>query len=354
MRRALPPVIKWPGSKRSMALFISDILPIGGTYFEPFLGGGAILGTQAGRQAHAADVVPELIEIWRSIQSCPDDVVSEYSRRWHRMQHEGYTAYYAIRDAFNLRRNQHDLLFLSRTCVNGLIRFNKTGNFNNSLHHTRRGIEPERFRSVVTGWSKAIQQVQFRTEDFQASLERVQARDVVFLDPPYVGTRGRYHPAQFNFSRLWDTLDHLNRVGAFWILTLDGTAGERDYGDQWVPSKLYQTRLCVSTGSSPFIRLMEGRVDKIRESVFLNFNPDEGEFGFAKNGDHSNLLPLHELARSRAVAPPNLTISTLSAPSFGLVRRTAKSRGARSLVKMGAYSDFPRTFNSLPSNGRGR
>lgn len=270
--KALPPVIKWSGSKRSVAAQLAALLPSTGTYFEPFLGGGAVLGTQAGRESFASDIVPELIGIWQAIKDDPDAVIAEYRTRWQRLQTEGHTAFYAIRDSFNSSRNPNDLLFLSRTCVNGLIRFNKDGNFNNSLHHTRKGIDPRRLAQVVSRWNSSLQHTAFATCDFEEALSNARSGDVAFLDPPYVGTRGRYHPGVFAFERLWAVLESLNSKGVSWVLTLDGTAGDRDYGAHWVPEGLYEHRLSAGTGSSPFARVMEARVDAVRESVFLNFD----------------------------------------------------------------------------------
>jgi DNA adenine methylase len=271
--KLIPPVIKWSGSKRSIASKIAQVLPATGRYYEPFLGGGAILGTQPGRPSRAGDVVTELVGIWSAVQCDPDRTVAEYSERWNLLQNEGHPAFYQIRNSFNATRNPHDLLFLSRTCVNGLIRFNRSGDFNNSLHHTRKGILPARFEGVVRQWNSTIRNTVFLTGDFEECLSSAKSGDVAFLDPPYVGTRGRYHPGLFDFDRLWTELDRLNAVGVKWVLTLDGSAGARDYGHSWVPEDLYQERLTVGTGSSPFVRVMEGRVDEVRESVFLNFEP---------------------------------------------------------------------------------
>ena len=265
--------MKWSGSKRSVAGDLARMLPSGGRYFEPFLGGGAVLGTQAGRPSTAGDIVPELVAIWEAAKTNPDDVCRQYELRWTRLQNEGHTAFYEIRDDFNRDRSPHDLLFLSRTCVNGLIRFNRSGDFNNSLHHTRKGILPERFAGVVSQWHRALSQSTLRCGDYEEILADTKSGDVAFLDPPYVGTKGRYHPTEFDFERLWKVMADLTNRGVSWVLTLDGTAGDRDYGSDWVPRDLYVSRQSLATGSSPFSRVMENRVDLVDESLFCNFNP---------------------------------------------------------------------------------
>jgi len=247
-------------------------LPDAPHYFEPFVGGGAMIPFRPCQSAVAGDVIAELIALWQAIRDTPERTADEYEQRWQRLQVEGHTAYYAIRDSFNATRNPYDFLFLTRTCVNGLIRFNSDGDFNNSLHHTRPGIAPTRLRQVLRQWSKAIRGVEFIAADYHQTLTPVRAGDLVFLDPPYGGTKGRYMPNNFDLDKFYAELERLNRIGARWILTFDGVAGERAYSTT-IPATLYKERLSLPTGNSPFTKLMKTGIDAIVESVYLNFKP---------------------------------------------------------------------------------
>jgi DNA adenine methylase len=269
---ALEPVIKWTGSKRRIAPLLANLLPDAERYYEPFVGGGAMLPFRTSQAAIAGDIIVELIELWKAIRDEPAMTADEYEVRWNRLQHEGHTAYYAIRDSFNGTRDPHDLLFLTRTCVNGLVRFNSNREFNNSLHHTRPGIAPTRLRRIIYQWSDAIQDVQFVAADYRETLSTVGANDLVFLDPPYAGTKGRYMPGGFNLGEFYEELQRLNFVGAKWMLTFDGTAGNRTYSTN-IPSNLYQVRLGLPTGNSPFTKLMKTSIDAVVESVYLSFEP---------------------------------------------------------------------------------
>lgn len=271
-RKPFRPVIKWSGSKRPIASILASLFPDTGRYFEPFVGGGAMLPFRTGRSAVAGDIIAELIELWKAIRDKPELTADEYERRWKRLQCEGHGAYYAIRDSFNSTRNPHDLLFLTRTCVNGLIRFNSSLEFNNSFHLTRPGIAPARLRKIIHQWSFAIQNVEFVAGDYRETLASVRANDLVFLDPPYEGTKGRYIPLEFNFEEFFDELEKLNNVGAKWVLTLDGTAGTRSYVTN-IPPALYRERFVLPTGNSPFTKLMKTGIDAVKESVYLNFSP---------------------------------------------------------------------------------
>lgn len=266
------PVIKWSGSKRSVAASLRHLFPRATRYFEPFVGGGALLPFRPCTDAVAGDVIKELIDLWILIRDEPDVTALEYAKRWRMLQDEGHKAYYAIREAFNRTRNPHDFLFLTRTCVNGLIRFNGDGHFNNSLHHTRPGIAPDRLREVIGKWSAVIQGVSFIASDYRETLESVKTGDLVFLDPPYAGTRGRYSQEKFDVHSFCGELERLNCVGAKWVVTFDGYAGERTY-DEALPEGLFRTRLALPTGNSPFTKLMRTGVDAVVESVYLNFEP---------------------------------------------------------------------------------
>ncbi len=270
--KSLNPVIKWSGSKRKIAPILSYLLPIAGNYFEPFVGSGAMLPFRPSQHGIAGDVIPELIHLWTEIRDEPDKTAEQYEIRWQRLQNEGHAVYYEIRDSFNTTRNPHDFLFLSRTCVNGLIRFNKNGDFNNSLHLTRSGIAPKRLSKIIYQWSHYIQNITFMIGDYHKTLKNVQENDFVFLDPPYIGTKGRYLPVPFNFEEFYNELDRLNHIGVRWILTFDGNAGKRSYSST-IPSYLYKTKLGLPTGNSPFTKLMKTSIDPVVESVYLNFEP---------------------------------------------------------------------------------
>lgn len=241
-------------------------------YFEPFVGSGAMLPFKPSSVGIAGDVIPELIQLWIGIRDKPELVAKEYELRWKRLKNEGHTAYYEIRNSFNTTRNPHDFLFLSRTCVNGLIRFNKNGDFNNSLHHTRPGIAPERLSKIISQWSYYIQNITFLATDYRQTLETAKMGDLAFLDPPYNGTKGRYIPTDFNFEEFYIELKRLNHIGVKWILTFDGIAGSRVY-ESTIPTHLYKVQLSLPTGNSPFTKLMKTSLDSVVESVYLNFEP---------------------------------------------------------------------------------
>jgi DNA adenine methylase len=281
MTAAIEPVIKWSGSKRKIARKLVKLMPLEGRYFEPFLGGGAVLGAMGRRPSTAGDVIPELVALWQGIKLSPESMADSYEENWLRLQSEGHLLFYEVRDRFNEMRQPEDLLFLSRTCVNGLIRFNRQGDFNNSFHHTRPGISPQRLRKVIFEWSGRVSETEFVTGDYVETLRHAVAGDIVYLDPPYAATKGRYRNGQgLDQDRFWGVLRELTDRGVLWVLSFDGQAGDRDYRSALAdPIELATLHVTMDVGSSPFPRVMNGRIDDVKESVFFNYDPQNRGLG---------------------------------------------------------------------------
>lgn len=270
--KPFPPVIKWFGSKRTVASELSQYIIPSPRYFEPFVGGGALMPFSKSPRGFASDIIPELIELWNLIKSDPKLVAEEYRTRWELLQREGQDVYYKVRDNFNRTRNCLDFLFITRTCVNGMIRYNSDGDFNNSFHLSRPGINPDTLAQILNQWSIAIRKFEFLNTDYRECLSIVKKGDFVFLDPPYGGTKDRYTHGEFSLSEFYAELERLNSVGAYWMLTFDGSSGDRVY-DFTPPVELYSHKFYVNTGNSSFSKLIEKKKDIISESVYLNFKP---------------------------------------------------------------------------------
>ena len=264
------PVIKWSGSKRSQAAEIVRYLPEKfGTYYEPFLGGGSMLYAVDPKRSVCGDICEPLILLWEMIKSQPEELAEAYRVRWERLQREGYLVYYEIRDQFNKGKQPEDLLFLSRTCVNGLIRFNADGMFNNSFHHTRPGIDPDSLRKIIIDWSRHIQSTTFMTADYTATTEDATPDDIVYLDPPYFHTKGRYY-GTIDYDAFLSYLHELNDRRIRFMLSFDGTRGEDDYTVD-LPKELYVRHIMIPSGNSSFKKVMDKQRLQVYESLYLNY-----------------------------------------------------------------------------------
>jgi DNA adenine methylase len=267
--RAAPSLIKWTGSKRLLAARIAGLIPDHDRYFEPFLGSGALLYALARPSSVAGDLYAPLVEIFRAVQSDPAGVASHYERQWRLLQASRPDHFYKVRERFNRHRDPLDLCFLMRTCVNGIARFNVAGEFNNSFHLSRRGMTPDRFRSIAVAWSERLAGVRFLCQDYEATLEEARRGDFVYLDPPYAGSRQRYI-ADLDFQRLLGALGALNRRGVRWALSFDGRRGAADLRAP-IPRELYHRRLSLAGGSSPVGKVLGGREEPVTESLYLNY-----------------------------------------------------------------------------------
>ena len=265
----IQPVIKWSGSKRSQAATIMGYMPTFNRYYEPFVGGGSIAYAVSPNEGMCGDICEPLINLWRQIQTDYEELYEEYKARWERLQNESHLVFYEIRDSYNENQYSNDLLFLSRTCVNGLIRFNKNGEFNNSLHHTRKGIDPKRLKAILESWSKRLQGVEFRSGDYWETSQDVQEGDFVYLDPPYFNTKGRYF-GTIDFDRFLEYLGWLNSKGVKFALSFDGKRGDTDYMVE-LPKELYKRHLMLPSGNSSFKKVMDKKSEAVFESLYLNF-----------------------------------------------------------------------------------
>lgn len=279
----IPSLIKWTGSKRSQAKYIAAEMPRYRRYFEPFLGGGALLFLAGHPGSVAGDVYEPLVNLWKLIQTDPSRVIKDYEEKWSALNREldeigegvksrgdGIPAfYYAVRTEFNKTGNALDLNFLMRTCVNGIVRFNDRGEFNNSFHLSRRGMEPLRFARTVSAWHEVVQGVEFICQDYEHTLSMAGAGDFVYLDPPYAGNNQRYI-ADLDIGRFFSVLEQLSSRGVKWALSFDGRRGSNDLTYS-VPTELYKKRLLLHSGNSAVHKVLNGPIEIVEESLYLNY-----------------------------------------------------------------------------------
>jgi DNA adenine methylase len=283
LSRPIPSLIKWTGSKRGLARKIVPLIPPYRRYIEPFVGGGAILFATGHSGAIAGDIYQPLIELWRLIQCAPDTVVKNYRAQWMQVTreldaldlanlppNETLPAYfYQVRDRFNCHKDPLDLNFIMRTCVNGIVRFNKKGDFNNSFHLSRRGMRPDNFHSIIQAWRSAIKGVEFVCQDYEATLDMAQPGDFVYLDPPYARNKQRYIN-DLDIDRFFAALDRLNKRNVKWALSFDGRRGNRDLTHD-IPLSLYKRHMFLAGGNSAVNKVLNGPVEKVEESLYINY-----------------------------------------------------------------------------------
>ena len=186
------PFVKWAGGKRQLIPILNENLPkTMGTYYEPFLGGGAllfhILSERNGQKCGISDLNSDLVLTYTTIRDKTNELIHSLKNHSRNYQKDSKSYYYAIRES-NPRSavgKTSRLLFLNRTCFNGLYRVNSKGKFNVPLgKYTNPNIvNEENIRSV----SHVLQsrKVSIKCRDFESVLNDTKKGDLVYFDPPY-------------------------------------------------------------------------------------------------------------------------------------------------------------------------
>lgn len=265
----IPSLIKWTGSKRSQALTIASYIPEYSRYIEPFLGGGALLFITAVPGSIAGDIYEPLIDLWKEIQNDREKVIANYAEQWQLLHKDIPSYFYEVRDRFNREHDPLDLNFLMRTCVNGIVRFNAKGEFNNSFHLSRPGMSPERFKNIVKKWSDRIQGIEFICQDYLETISKANVRDFIYFDPPYAGNKQRY-TENLDMQRFFEALYDLNSRGVKWALSFDGNRGDVDLVKP-LPNDLYKRRILIKSGHSAVGKVLNGPLEMVQESLYLNY-----------------------------------------------------------------------------------
>lgn len=279
------PIVKWSGSKRSQAAEIVKRFPREmDTYYEPFCGGCSVLlrllQTEEIRIRHyvVSDINADLIALWKEIRDNPQRLMEEYATLWDTFNRHGLDmddierrseVFYTIRERVNKEHRPADFLFIMRTAVNGMPRYNSKGAFNTSCHFSRPGIHPIRLDEICKGWSSLLKakEVEFRCGSYEDVVP--QEGDFAYLDPPYLGTKGMYYGA-LEMPRFWEWLGNL-KCG--WALSFDGRTDKEDLTAD-VPKGLYVKHEYLKSGNSSFRRVTgTDRHANVEESLYLGGSP---------------------------------------------------------------------------------
>ena len=121
-------LLKWIGNKQKQADDIIRFFPEQyGTYFEPFIGSGGVLGVLAPKNAIASDAFAPLIEIGQALRVDKEGLTRSYAQRYALIAEVGKKLAYArVLANYNADPNGADLLFLCRACYGGVVRFRKS------------------------------------------------------------------------------------------------------------------------------------------------------------------------------------------------------------------------------------
>ena len=184
------PVLKWVGGKRQLLDTLRPLLPKTiSKYCEPFVGGGAMLFDLQPKKALVNDINSDLILVYTVIR----DNVNELIKRLEQFENTS-EAFYAVRD-WDRNRARYEalsdveraarIIYLNKTCYNGLYRVNNAGEFNAPFGNYKNPniVNAPVLKAVNTYFNTA--EITFSTVDYSELLQNVRRGTFVYLDPPY-------------------------------------------------------------------------------------------------------------------------------------------------------------------------
>ena len=245
---SIAPFVKWAGGKRQLIPQIRERMPEKyNDYYEPFVGGGAVIFDLLPANALINDINKALINTYRTICNEPDTFLKEVNRLDNDMWEDGKKYYYSIREHYNdkLMRSEYDVelaalfVFINKHCFNGLYRVNGKGLFNVPYNNSRRVSIDE---DVIMATSEYLRGVTIKDSDFEQSCKNAKKGDFVFIDSPYAPL----NPTSFesytkegfdieSHKRLAKLYDELTARGCYCMLTNHNTElinelyGNKDY-----------------------------------------------------------------------------------------------------------------------------
>ncbi len=189
----LRPFLKWAGGKRQLLPVLRKYIPkdfIANTYFEPFVGAGALLFDLQPQKAVINDANKELINCYQIIKDHPDElleITKEYQKNISR------ESYYELReldresgfDKIDKIRRAARIICLNKTCFNGLFRVNNQGQFNVPYGDNKNPLIADEV--AIKAISKYLNKnkIEIINQDFEKAVAKAKKGDFIYFDPPY-------------------------------------------------------------------------------------------------------------------------------------------------------------------------
>jgi len=237
----IAPFVKWAGGKRQLLSQIKERMPGKyNNYYEPFVGGGAVIFELLPANALINDINKALINAYQQICNAPKAFLKAVKKLDNEMLGKrtevlGKEYYYSLREHYNdkLMKAEYDVelaalfVFINKHCFNGLYRVNGKGLFNVPYNNSRRASVDEK---VIMETSEYLQGVTIIDGDFEVACQDAKKCDFVFIDSPYAPL----NPTSFesytkegfdieSHKRLVKLFDELTARGCYCMLTNHNT-----------------------------------------------------------------------------------------------------------------------------------
>lgn len=247
-------LLKWIGNKQRFAAAITRYFPTDySSFFEPFLGSGAIMATVAPHKGLGSDTFAPLMEIWTTLKKNPKLLIEWYASRRNRLDNQPrIQVYETIRGSYNRKANGADFLFLSRSCYGGIIRFRKADGYMSTPCGVHTPISVTGFARRVEEWRSRLIKVDFALLDYRQAFAEAKSGDLIYCDPPYSDSQSILYGAHsFSLNELFIEIDRARSRGVKVALSIDGhkKSGSRVI-DLNIPSKLFKQEVLIDCGRS--------------------------------------------------------------------------------------------------------
>jgi DNA adenine methylase len=275
-------LLKWIGNKQKYAEAIIAHFPKQfGTYYEPFLGSGGVLGVLAPQRAVAGDVFLPLMEIWQTLHEDREKLKDYYAERYALIDAIGKErCYERVLAHYNAKPNGADLLFLCRACYGGVVRFRKADGHMSTPVGIHNPVPPMNFAHRVDLWHERTKGTRFIHADFAKTMALAEEGDLVYCDPPYLDSQTiLYGAQQFSIRRLFRAIAECKARGVRVALSIDGTKySGRKHCNIPESEKLFEREVFLVLGRSMLKRFqMDGQSleeHEVSDRLLLTYSPD--------------------------------------------------------------------------------
>ena len=270
------PFLKWAGGKRQLLPQISELVPKMKTYYEPFIGAGAVLFHLQPKKAVINDTNAELINCYNIIKNNLDELIEDLNN--HKNEKEYF---YSIRELDRMLDYQKlsdterssRIIYLNKTCYNGLFRVNSQGQFNTPFgrYNNPKIVDGTVLKAVNKYLNSS--DITILNCDFEEAVSTAKKGDFVYFDPPYdpisdTASFTGYNINGFNKNeqkRLKDTFEELTNKGVKCMLSNSKTP---------FITKLYEGYETIDVSAIRSINSNALKRGKIEEILVLNYGKD--------------------------------------------------------------------------------
>ena len=274
----LQPFLKWAGGKRQLLPYIRKYMPRSPTktYYEPFVGAGAVLFDLQPAKAKINDANAELINCYEIIKQDVDALIAH--AQTHKTDSSDY--YYQIRgldrtpeyaELTPVERASR-IIFLNKTCYNGLFRVNSQGQFNVPYGSYKNPTIVDEF--IIRAISNYLNQnrITITNLDFEEAVKDAKKGDFVYFDPPYDPVSDTASFTGYNLdkfgkaeqAKLKNVYAQLTQKGCLVMLSNSATEFIRD---------LYQEYTVITIPANRNINSVATGRGRIDELLILNYAP---------------------------------------------------------------------------------